>query len=255
MAQKPISSYFTSGKNITFNDKKQFVGRKICDVIETIEKNTNIDSLIQENETLKEKNQVLNEEKRILEKNLKQAKILLRKASDLNLQNDLQINMLKKQLDLQGKKHFTDDQILFVTHSERFAQNDFKRIRSVRAGRRNDAVFVRFVMNGLYKNEETKLSERRASSRKYKGSSKLEVSADKKQIIRDMLEERIVQELGNSTEDLEFDGRFKRLNDLIRFALNNSSNKKKRTNEKIDGSCPKPPETACSQINQGSNAM
>lgn len=89
---------------------------------------------------------------RMLEKDSKHAKILLRKASDLNLQKDLEIKKLKQQL-IQRKSNGKSE-ILFRNHSHRFGNGEIKKIRSVKAGKRNDSAFVLTILKGLYRNKE-----------------------------------------------------------------------------------------------------
>lgn len=133
---------------------------------------------------------ILHQQIKLLQKELKHAKILLRKANDVNMQKDLQIAVLKQQL-RDDKQAAESKLLLFESHAHRFDSTDIKKIRSIKAGQRNDSAFILHITRALYKNEESKIKERRVTSRKYKGSTKLEMSAEKTELMREMLEERM----------------------------------------------------------------
>lgn len=216
-----IDQYFVSKKSCQFNDKDEFFSRKLNECEGKSE--------CKLKETENNEIQILRSKNHVLEKNLKQAKSLLRKANDLNMQKDLEIKALKEKLN--GLNEIKPNQMLFESLAHRFDSNEMKKIRSIRAGKRNDSTFILSITKALYKNEEEKLKERRVTSRKIKNQSKFEISAEKKEIMRGMLEERLVNELKDTGESDEIAKRLKRLNEHMRNALKNSvvAHKKQKT--------------------------
>lgn len=216
-----VATFFAKSKQQPdFSDKNQFTQKKFNEAIEKIHiepnRNGHIESIDHDDEI-----RILSGKIRSLEKDLKHAKILLRKASDLNLQKDLEIKCLKEKL----KKNCLNEkksEILFGKFEYRFEKEELKKIRSIRAGQRNDSTFVLSILKCLYKNEEAKLSERRVTDRKYGGTKKNELSAEKKEIMREMLEERVLDELDEQRDQDEVTNRLKQLNKHMRNALSNS---------------------------------
>lgn len=231
-----ITTFFSKSKHHqqNFNDKNQFIRNKFNGAIENIhaEPNQNehtkivgsnenpvqfpVNDIDDDDQTL-----ILTGKIRSLEKDLKHAKILLRKASDLNLQKDLEIKRLKEQL---KKKNLNErkSEILFGNFADRFESGEIKKIRSIKSGKRNDSAFVLTILKSLYKNEEEKLVDRRVTDRKYDGTKKNELSAEKKQMMREMLEERVLHELSSPQDEKELAERMNQLNRHMRNALHNS---------------------------------
>lgn len=233
--QTSVTTFFTKSKHHEdFSDKNQFIQNKLNGAIENThaEPNQNEHNKIREggeNQIRFPVNDIDNDDQililtgriRVLEKDLKDAKILLRKASDLNLQKDLEIKVLKERLN-KKKVNEKKNEILFQNHSHRFKPDEMKDIRSTRAGKTNDSTFVSTILKCLYKNEEAKLNDRRVTARKYDGTKKIELSAEKKEIMREMLEERVTNELDTSYEEDELKTRLKKLNTHLRNALHSS---------------------------------
>lgn len=150
------------------------------------------------------------------EKNLKFAKQLLRKSSELNLEKDLKIKQL------QQKNENEERELLFENYKEHFEFSDLVLIRSVAPGLSNDSGFVLKILRSLYKNDEAKLGNRSATGRKYKGEVKQEVSFEKKKIIENMLIERLKHELQDKLGiSSEFGLRIGKLNRLLRSGIYN----------------------------------
>lgn len=159
---------------------------------------------------------------------------MLRKTNDLLVEKDLKIKILTEQLRRQNKPT-NASLVLFEKQAHHFESNELKRIRSMKSGQNNDSAFIYAIVKALYKGEEFKLPQRRASSRKYKGVSKHEISAEKKKVIHDMFQERISNEVGTHEID-ELSTRANRLNELMRFGLNNATQlyKKSLVNSKCN---------------------
>lgn len=109
---------------------------------------------------------------------------------------------------------------LFQEFSKNFSSTDLNFIRSVGPGPRNDFKFINKITKALYKNEESKLFSRSAAGRKHKGESKSEISIEKKELMKSMLNERLGHELSNDSV-LEFAKRTKNFNALLRSAIHN----------------------------------
>lgn len=246
-----VMTFFAKSKHRQdFSDKNQFIQNKLNSAIENIHTEPNQSEQITEDgdqiqfplNDVDHDDQILilTGKIRVLEKDLKHAKILLRKASDLNLQKDLEIKSLKQQLNKQKMNEKYD--ILFQNHSHRFENDEIRKIRSIKAGKRNDSTFVLTILKCLYKNEEAKLNDRRVTAKKYVGTKKIELSAEKKQIMREMLEERVIDELGTSQDGNELGNRLNELNRHMRNALHNSLNAhKKNHNQTVSAIAPKQP--------------
>lgn len=245
--QPSVQFYFGKKKQqLNFDDKCQFIASKSDEIIQ---KTLNKEVLENDEENAQKRDiELLREQNKILEKNLKQAKILLRKANDINMQKDMQIKLLQKKLN-KIETCQEKNELLFQTHTDRFDSLDLKRIRSIKAGKRNDSTFILAIMRALYKNQESKLKERRVTKRDFKGSKKFEISADKKEIMRGMFEERISNELGESDESIN---RIKKLNEVMRFALHNSVKTYENASKTAtrNNSTPKKMETTCSKTDQ-----
>lgn len=159
---------------------------------------------------------------KICEKNLKLAKNLLKKSSQLNLEKDLQI----QQLTQNNEKNTTN--ILFESFAENFENQDMIEIRSIASGSKKDSTFISKIMHSFYKNDLSKLNDRSATGKKFNGIKKHEITFEKKKVMEKMLIERVKCELNDiSCTSKEFLARVGRLNTLIRFAIGNLLPKKR----------------------------
>lgn len=163
----------------------------------------------------------------VAEGNLKIAKQILRKTSDINLEKDIKIQQLLKKNhklneDPSGPLPFEN----FVGHFESIVMN---RIRSTKPGKSYDSKFILEVMRSLYKNCTEKLKSRSATGKKYGKQKKAEITLTKKEIMEGMLKERLTSELGDQPQvQLLIISRFKRLNRLVGDAIFNILAKDKR---------------------------
>lgn len=164
---------------------------------------------------------------------LKDAKILLKKSSQINLKKDLTIESLKQKLQLSKS---TDT--LFADFQSSFNFDDMKVIRSVQAGPRKDSTFINRIMSALYKGPETtKLFNRSAAGRKHSGIKKDGLTPEKKEIIRKMFLERLSSEMKNcegasESELVELEERAGKLNRYLRSAIANILSAFKKVNSK-----------------------
>lgn len=144
---------------------------------------------------------------------LKEAKVLLKKTSHVNLQKDLLIDKLKGDSQINQTKNN-----LYQEFESSFNEVDLRAIRSIGPGPSKDSTFVNRIMASLYKGTEfDKLRNRRAKGGKYNGIQKNGVTPEKKEIIKRMLQERVNAEL---TEG-DVKNRMGHLNRLIRSAIHN----------------------------------
>lgn len=212
-----VALFFDKTKKNDGKSKSDFVASKSNETIQKVFNEECDKSGSQSNNNAELK--VLREQNKLLQKELKQAKVLLRKANDVNMQKDLQIAALKQQLN-NNKEQVKPTTLLYEKHAHRFDAADMKKIRSIKDGQRNDSSFILTITRALYKNEENKLKNRRVTSRKYGDTSKLEMSAEKKGLMSEMLRERVIDEIPNDGDEAA--KRLKKLNDHIRNGLKNS---------------------------------
>lgn len=173
---------------------------------------------------------------RICEENLKIAKSMIRKSSQLNIEKDLK---LKELLENPEKSNDTcpSNDVLFDGYSDRFSAEDLTDIRLIGPESSKDSTFISRIMNALYKNDLGKLNERSATGRRYCGTIKHEITFEKKEIMHNMLAERIKTEIRDRFgTSFEFSKRVKRLNLLIRFAIGNLKPKKGNSKQNIEAS-------------------
>lgn len=235
-----VTKFFTKSKQQPdFSDKNQFIQNKLNGAIgntQTEPSQNNHNKIAEKDDQIQfpvvdtDKDDqicILNGKIKMLETDLRHAKILLRKASDLNMQKDLEIKHLKQRLNTNKV-----NEIPFQNHSHQFEPGEMRKIRSIKGGERNDSAFVLTILKGLYKNEEAKLNDRQVTARKYGGIKKIELSAEKKEIMREMLKERVLDELGTSHEGNELADRLNKLNRHMRNALHNSKTAHKKTQSK-----------------------
>lgn len=157
----------------------------------------------------------LKKEIQVLKKNLQDAKSLLRKTNQVNMEKDMQL----KKFELQSDPKVTPNH-LFGEFSPKFEADELATIRSVGPGKKNDSRFILNITRFLYKNgEKSKLKNRSVVGRKYKGETKHEISFEKKAILENMFQQRVDNEESIVTD--EHAKRMKNLNSLIRSAIHN----------------------------------
>lgn len=176
----------------------------------------------------------LKEKYRVSENNLKIAKSLLRKTSDLNLEKDLKII----QMTSKSEKNNSSD-VLYEQYSNHFDSHDMLKIRSIKPGIQQDSAFILTIMKSLYKNDVEKLKDRSATGRKFKGIKKHEITLEKKEILENMLIQRVKSELhdklGTTKNFLKRIGRF---NTLLRYAIGNLVSKIKKNQSQKSSDSP-----------------
>lgn len=278
--QKSLKYFFFKDKKSNFSGKKKFLADKIS--ASFYDSNNTSHNPISEKETsqihklsteksneiglespnsaqacAQEKSPLQTEDsvtKRSTEKDLRNAKMLLKKTGALNLQKDLQIQQLKDQLralqpeDVGDTNHLSNPEGKFTT-------DDLKIIRSVGPGASKDSNFVLKVMRALYNGaEKTKLHERSAAGKKHKGAIKSGITPEKRKIVEEMLLKRISNEVG--IEEAEFEKRFKLLNRFMRSAIHNikTSLRKENNPENIEPHN-EPEDTREQPINQSSTEI
>lgn len=125
------------------------------------------------------------------------------------------------------------DLVLFDKHTTSFDCIDLQKFRSIGPGFEKDSTFVYSILKSLYKNEPEKLENRSATGKKFKGKAKLEVTFEKKEIMQNMLIERVKAELCDRLgTNVEYVKRVGRLNVLLRHAISNFVRKRK-TGQKV----------------------
>lgn len=112
---------------------------------------------------------LLEKEYKICEQNLKTAKNLLRKSSDLNLEKDLRIQQILNH----NSKAINECPVLFENYSNSFDDLEMIGIRSIGPGINKDSTFICSIMKYLYKNEPEKIGDRSATGKKFKGKKNM----------------------------------------------------------------------------------
>lgn len=163
---------------------------------------------------------VLQKEIQVLKKNLHDAKLLLRKTNQVNMEKDMQL----KKFSTESQPKTTPNH-LFGEFSSKFDNCELATIRSVGPGKKNDSRFILNITRFLYKgDEQSKLKNRSVVGRKYNGETKNEISFEKKEIMKTMFKNRVDDELPELKEVIipnEHSQRMRNLNNLIRSAIHN----------------------------------
>lgn len=146
----------------------------------------------------------------------KRCKKKIKKSSEIHLEKDIKIAQLQKQLkEVNGPISL----ILFERFENNFNKAEMKMIRSIRSGQSRDSSFVLCIMKAHYKdNEIQKLYERSVTGKKQKGKTKNAITPPKKNIIEQMLKERLASEVEDNDETIK---RLAALNRLIRHSIVN----------------------------------
>lgn len=218
LLKKPKQKEYPSVISFLQKAKKDFVKEKLEKHIERAQFDKSDEDNAIEADVGEQTNQDNFKQKSMAaEKKLKFAKKLLRQSSGLLLEKDIQIKQL---MERSIENRDIPNDALFAKHSNNFEHEELKAIRSTQPGFKNDSTFVLKIMRALYKgNELEKLKNRTATGRKYNGNEKREISFEKKDIIKEMLLERINDEVRDNIADTC--KRLKRINDLIRSAIHN----------------------------------
>lgn len=134
-------------------------------------------------------------------------------------------SILKKiwKSNLEEKNKGIDSGNLYSGQHLIFDVNELRTIHSIGTGSKNGSTFILHIMRSLYKASELKkLHTRNPTGRQYKGQKKQEITMQKKEIMNEMLSERVSYELGGSSPNFfEFSQRTAKLNDHIRHAIRN----------------------------------
>lgn len=144
------------------------------------------------------------------------AKKMLQKSTNLNMEKDLRLKQLMAEsIESDINKNAFDE------YADHFEAIELKNIRSVGPGQANDSTFVLQIMRSLYKDDESqKLQHRSSTGRRYNGSTKLEITMDKKKTMKSMLIQRVTNELKNKMDSsIEMSKRVSKLNELIKNAI------------------------------------
>lgn len=220
-----IDNYFAQSKSVSAipnenqNDEISDLVSNHMDIVENQSQvNAGSEQPVDELSNVNEKR--LQKEIEVLTKNLNAAKSLLRKTNQVNMEKDLQIKKLAAESEAKKKSDH-----LFDEFSSDFDKNELTAIKSVGPGQKNDSRFVLNIMRFLYKNdEEAKLKNRSACGRKFKNEKKLEISFEKKSILKRMYKQRVddeLPELAHSATANEHSKRMKNFNSLVRSAIHN----------------------------------
>lgn len=172
----------------------------------------------------KEKNEVLlavkkelaaeKEKNQVLLADLRMSMALIKDASAINLNKDIKIENLTKQLKrtsieskplLKFDAKTSVDQTLFSEFDDVFSKEQLKKLRSISSGKKKDSTFVLACMRYLYPDTNI-LKDRSVTGRSFKKEKKREMTPTKVKIIRRILNERL-----NSEKDLDESESFQRL--------------------------------------------
>lgn len=150
---------------------------------------------------------------------------LLKNASALNLQKDIQIKELNHKLN-------NDDcqQEIFLDFANAFKKEQLAKLRSIPAGKSRDSTFVLTCMRFMYP-DPTVLSNRSVLGRRYKTKHQ-QLTPSKLQIIREILSQRISSERG--IDALCVTERLKKVNKMITDAI---SKIKPKTRKELNSVC------------------
>lgn len=234
MAQVPITDFLKK--------KKVFVSEKINNHLKKAKEKCNENDTEKTIQSLVAENSMLKQEVNALQKNLKEAKKIIRRIGDESLAKDLKIRELERQLPEPTSKR----DVLFEQYSNQFTPQELKEVASIGPGQANDSNFILKILRLLYKGEEAKLENRSMCGKRYRGEKKMEITMEKKELMKNMLGERLEHELSEKTSaSEEFTKRNKNLKKLVTNAIYNIVNtdlkkRKKRNEDKSDETPPAP---------------
>lgn len=211
-----MSAFLTKTKKPVLSNRNEFLNAKIIESIGGLSESNNGCTQCQ-----KEYQQICALECtkcKLANQKLKEAKVLLKKSSHVNLQKDLLIDKMRSESQSDANKF---ESSLYQAFETSFDAADLKAIRSVLPGPSKDSTFVNKIMSALYKGSEfNKLCKRSAAGRRYKGIEKSGITPEKKDLIEMMLHERIVAESKDCPEN-SAKKRTSGLNRFIRSAIHN----------------------------------
>lgn len=150
---------------------------------------------------------------------LKHAKLALKKSASISLEKDMMIQELQQKLKKTTKEPVKS---IFQGFDSKFTGDELIQIRSVQRGANNDSTFVLKIAKALYKNEFVKLEKKSVTGRST-NSDKAPVTPLKRDIIENMLKERISDE-----KDGNLNERLKKVNAHIKTAITNIIKAEKR---------------------------
>lgn len=157
------------------------------------------------------------ENKKLLYDN-KCLKKLLNASKDLNLYNGLQLKMQKE------KTSETVEKMLFIKHESNFTPTQLKELRSISTGKSKDTKLISIAMESFY---EDRVAQKCVSKRS-DDDGKHVITPEKKDIMKEMLEERVTAEGVAQSVVIE---RCDRLNRLIGDAVYNHQRKLKNSSK------------------------
>lgn len=184
------------------------------------DENSSYQQLNLENEQLKFENQQLKSENYKLKtenakylSDMKNLKKLYHKACSSYVNKDLKIKLLEKKHQSVG--------FLYDDFKDTFDGTALKKLRALKAGKRNDSTFILRCMQALYSSGD-ELKNKTACGKSGQG-----MSPEKHKIVADIFMERLISE---SITDEQVNERHHRLNTLVNYAIANISREKKNNN-------------------------
>lgn len=161
-SKKKRKEYPSVAKYLSKITKKDFIKSKFVARIEQVEEKQISNEESQEkrkrisNEYRQEEENDLQKRVRLAEENLKLAKQMLRKSSEINLEKDFKINQLTEKI---ANTLNSTSPLPFEDFKSHFEPADLKSIRSIKSGQKNDSSFILRIMKSLYKNDTAKLKK------------------------------------------------------------------------------------------------
>lgn len=206
------------------NNVFDFVKNKMSEKTKIQKVFNNEGSMCDETKKLKNELQIEKEKNKKLQSDLGASVSLLKSASSINLQKDIFIKKLSK--DKNVTKDGEKSNNLFLEFNGHFNNDQLRQLRSIPSGKSRDSSFVLTLMRFLYPNTNV-LSKKSATGKARNKMTKEKLTPHKKNLISDMLKERVSSE--NGLDDLTILQRMDNVNKLIKNAIENIVGKKSRT--------------------------
>lgn len=179
-----------------------------------------------------------------LTRDLKKSVVLIKEISNLNLKKDIEIEALTRQVSTMSINSRSSD-TLFNEFSGIFQKEQLNKLRSIPSGKLRDSTFVLKCMRFLYpdKNDLMNIS---VTGRKAKNEKKQKMCQENLQILKKMLEQRLLSE--ESLNELSISKRMKNINKLVKDAIYKIKSPKNNTKKSDDHTAISKQEFASHQV-------
>lgn len=149
---------------------------------------------------------------------LKHATKVIKEMSKINLEKDLKIKMLENKLQEALKKDR-----LYASYEDRICPKDMEKLRAIKTGEKSDSTFILHLLRVLYGSRTAELLKKTSTGKAFKGQKKDPISPEKKQMMNEMISERILNE-----DSDDFERRIGKFSKHVKWGIDNINKVTKR---------------------------